>query len=642
VDFCGALASLCVHMSATDEAQRLLSALLSSTIFPLPKTLYETLGQPLVMLSKFTEYTGSTSFQYRQLSGILSNGLLPLDWLATKEFGPVWTRAVQSLSPDLVDEDALAFLDTSLSLLLAAEESNSGQLGRSGATVNAVAQAIKNTLSSVLTTLSSIVVLSMDTPTQNQRKLGTTSPAYEYISTLLRSGLPQSRLSGISSSAGTLLLLAYLVVQHERGDFAQTDSYHISLLPEYLSQVGDNFMDVSTVYNDATMFLCQIARCCGRGASSSGFEHIERLHRILETQMGDGDINNVLKSLIVDSAFAFAQQVSDRKHLDYAATLDEKFSARLIKASSDLESLSDCDEDSSGFRWEEGIGEWVTTTPALNNPKRNCVAEILSADDSYSETPFRPPPKLRFRKEKEVASSASSLQTRGPPMSPVEQEVAVDSSRSEEQLIEDGSQSDKDSSCHSSPDASSDDELLAESDSSRNLEVLSPSDASASEMEVSFIEEESVASNTSSPSLPFQAVKRTRQSIGRTSRLSTKLLRNSQDWQIFDESSVCTVSSSSSGSQQNSDRLFVDRAPRLGRRALRSSQAWQIFDESDDELSILSVSSKGDMVLQDVTNVTAISNARRTKARAGASLTQRKSVPKTVVALSDSEDELCI
>jgi hypothetical protein len=539
-----------------------------------------------------------------------------------------------------VDEDALAFLDTSLSLLLAAEESNSGQLGRSGATVNAVAQAIKNTLSSVLTTLSSIVVLSMDTPTQNQRKLGTTSPAYEYISTLLRSGLLQSRLSGISSSAGTLLLLAYLVVQHERGDFAQADSYYISLLPEYLSQVGDNFMDVSTVYNDATMFICRIARCCGRGASSSGFAHIERLHRILETQMGDGDIN-VLKSLIVDSAFAFAQQVSDRKHLDYAATLDEKFSARLIKASSDLESLSDCDEDSSGFRWEEGIGEWVTATPALSNPKRKCVAEILSADDPYCETPFRPPPKLRFRMEKEVASPASSLQTREPPMSPVEQEIAADSSRSEEQLIEDGSRSDKDSSCHSSPDASSDDELLAESDSSRNLEVLSPSDASASEMEVSFAEE-SVASNTSSPSLPFQAVKKTRQSIGRTPRLSTKLLRNSQDWQIFDESSVCTVSSSSSGSQQNSDRVFVDRAPRLGRRVLRSSQAWQIFDESDDELSILSVSSKGDRVLQDVTNVTAISNSRRTKARAGASLTQRKSVLKTVVALSDSEDELCI
>jgi hypothetical protein len=181
---------------------------------------------------------------------------------------------------------------------------------------------------------------------------------------------------------------------------------------------------------------------------------------------------------------------------------------------------------------------------------------------------------------------------------------------------------------------------LAESDSSRNLEASSPSDDSASEVEVSFAEEESVASDKSSPQLPFQVVKRTRQSIGRTPRLSRKQLWNSQDWHIFDESSVSTASSSSSGSQQNSDRLFVDRAPRLGRRALRSSQAWQIFDESDDELSILSVSSKGDRVLQDVTNVTAISNARRTKARA--SLTQWKSVPKTVVALSDSEDELCI
>jgi hypothetical protein len=454
--------------------------------------------------------------------------------------------------------------------------------------------------------------------------------------------LLQSRLSGTSSSGGTLLLLAYLVVQHERGDFAQPDSYQISLLPEYLSQVGDAFMDVSTVYNDAAMFICRIARCCGRGASSSGFEHIERLHRILETQMSGGDINNVMKSLIVDSAFAFAQQVSDRKHLDYAATLDEKFSARLIKASSDLESLSDCEEHSSGFRWEEGIGEWVTATPALNNPKRKFVPEMLSADDSSCDTPFRHPPKLRFRKEKRVASPASSPRTRDPPKSPVEQEVVVDSSRSEEQLIGDGSQSDDDSSCRSSPDASSDDELLAESNSSRNLEVSSPSDDSASEMEVSLTEEESVASNTSSPSLPFQAVKRTRQSIERTPRLSRKLLRNSQDWQIFEESSVSTVSSSSLGSQQNSDRLFVDRAPRLGRRALRSSQAWQIFDESDDELSILSVSSNGDRVLQDVTNVTAISNARRTKARARASLTQRKSVPKTVAALSDSEDELCI
>ncbi|KAH7360547.1 hypothetical protein BKA65DRAFT_392104, partial [Rhexocercosporidium sp. MPI-PUGE-AT-0058] len=352
--FCGVLIAHCINAFAIEEAQSLLSALLSSKQYPSPKTLYDTPIRPLSMLWNFTEFTSRISFQFRELSSILSNGLLPVEWLATKEFAPVWTRAIQHLTPGMIDEDAVAFLDNALSLLCSTntEPPTSAK--------NAVSEAVKNTFSSLLTTLSSIVRLSKETRQEETESPGSAA-RYGHIVAILKGCLAQSG----SSDMQNMLMLSNVIVQEELPNLADPDN---SLLDALLArmQQKDASSRASSTYTQAVHFICQVARCCGRGSASQGFEHLEQIHLMMEASASQNDRSSLVQGLIVDSAFAFAQKAPDRKHIDYASTLDTNFCARRLDVDTSLHESSegDFDDDMSGFRWEEGIGEWVTATPA--------------------------------------------------------------------------------------------------------------------------------------------------------------------------------------------------------------------------------------------------------------------------------------
>ncbi|KAL2074577.1 hypothetical protein VTL71DRAFT_8355 [Oculimacula yallundae] len=622
--FCGVLIALCINTFAVEEAQSILSALLSSRQYASPKTLYDTIDRPLLMLSSFTDFTSRTSFQFRELSNLLANGLLPVEWLATKELSPVWTRAIQHLTPGMIDEDAVTFLDNSLSLL------SSTGTDLSTLSSNAVTEAVKNTFSSLLTTLVSIVRLSW----QEQEKEDVKNPGrngYSHVMALLKGCLVQSGISDMQ----TLLLLANLSVQEETRNIAGLDESLISLLLVQLQQEGTS-SGHSSAYSQSVSFICQVARCCGRGSASPGFEHLERIHQALEMLASDKKGNSLIHGLIVDSAFAFAQKVPDRKHIDYASSMDTRFCARRLDVDTSLQGSSEEDDnDVSGFRWEEGIGEWVTATPALVT-KTKVMAPKAFADDSECDTPYRPAPKAR-RLENQPAPSLPAASS--PFSSPnFDDSVRVQSlvgSPSGSGLDISDSSGEEDSILEDAGLIESDDEL--NSNTSQDLECRSED----SKMEVSFAED-SLLSHGSSTSLASLA-SLGRPLIDRVPRLKGRLLRNN-DWEVFEDSFVSSASSTLSIDSMESTgyREFVDRAPRLGRRALRSSQAWQLFDDSDDELSILSVSSNvsgSGEALKDVTS-RGTSNARRPRQVKSAKPSKTRSMKTR--PLSDSEDELCI
>ncbi|KAH9222909.1 hypothetical protein DL95DRAFT_146053 [Leptodontidium sp. 2 PMI_412] len=626
--FCGVLIALCINSFAIEEAQCLLSALLSSKQYPSPKTLYDTPTCPLLMLRNFTEFTSRRSFQFRELSSILSNGLLPIEWLATKEFAPVWTKAIQHLTPGMIDEDAITFLDNALSLL------SSAKPGRSTSTNSAVSEAVKNTFSSLLTTLSSIVRLSKESQQEDTESIG--NPArYGHIIAILEGCLVQSG----TSDSQILLLLSNLIVRDQYPNLTDQDDSLIDLLLARLQQKGPS-SGVSSAYTQAVNFICQVARCCGRGSTSPGFEHLEQMHLLMEVLASENDGSSFIQGLIVDSAFAFAQKVPGRRHIDYAASVDAKFCARRIDVDTSLHESSEegFDDDMSGFRWEEGIGEWVTATPAAV-AKSKIIAPKAFADDSECDTPYRPPPKLR-RLESQPAPVVHVCSS--PFSSPnFDDSVGVYSlpmapSGLEHEVIEFASEDEADSILEGTGPVESDDELGSES--SQDL-VESGSEDDISKMEVSSVEDSLVSygSSTSLGSLISHGLPM----IDRAPRVNRKLLRNSQDWQMFEDSFVSNASSvvSNDSSESTGRREFVDRVPRLGRRALRSSQAWQLFDDSDDELSILSGLSHSDRALKDVTS-TGKSNTRRPRQAKPAMPPKTRSMK--AVPLSDSEDELCI
>ncbi|TVY92367.1 hypothetical protein LAWI1_G003927 [Lachnellula willkommii] len=623
VEFCGVLVTLCIHTFAAEEAEVLLSSLLSSSHFSAPKNLYDIAPRPFSMLWKFVEYTGRFAFQYQQLASLISKGVVPLGWLATKEFRPVWIGVMQRLSPGSVNSDALMFLETTLPLL--------ARSGQSSSTLDTSSFAIlKPTFSSLITTLLSIVLLSREaTESCLDERPAISDAPYEHVTSLLQSCVIQYDLSPApNDTQGALLFAANLIARQQIGKCTDSENSLIKLLQDRTGEDEDDCDVAPASYNDLVAFICSVARCCGRGASSVGFEYLKYLHLTLENLSIDSSGVDIFQGIIVDSAFAFAQQLPEQTHLDYASTLDVKFSERKVKH--ELAPVSEASDDArAGFRWEEGIGEWVMATPAGNNSKRESFARYPLKEDEC-DSPFRPPPRTRPNKTKEVSpvSKQRNLRSSNISIEPADSSDAPDYSGSVLDALH-----------FEMNAAASDDELHTSfSCNDDSSEAGSVSVGLASDVEMSFTQ----TSLSSGESLSEEETEyqHSRRSTDRAPRLCRKELRNSQDWQLFDESfsSIASSSTSDQTREVNSRRQYVDRAPRLGRRALRSSQAWQLFDESDDELSFLSVSSQSDRVLGDITNIATTKSrpVRRTRA----ATKSRKSITNWTTPLS--EDELGI
>lgn len=627
IGFVGCLVTLCMQVYAMDEAQSLFSALLFSSQFAPPRSLYERPNRRLSMLWRFTEHTGKLPFQYRELSGLFKDGFLPLEWVATKSFGPVWTELFQALSAGSENIEALFFLDTLLPLLSSAV-SNADGLGTSN---SIILEAVTNTFSSLLTTLSSIIILSREREPPNVLGLATHP---RYTSRLLNSS--KTRMEQEPWTAAVLPLLATLLT---RGTIDDKDDVHlIDFLAKKLQYERNND---SKSYNKIVQFTCSIARCCGRGALNSGFDYLQHLHGLLEA-CDKGMRTNIFKSLIVDSAFAFAEQTPDSVHLQYAAKMDSRFNVRRFEPESGSCNISDMGGQMSGFRWEEGIGEWVSASPFA--VKKSAIS-IPNQEESGCDTPYRPPPNLRRKLEKEPLPTCKSASL---PVAQVVINVAKSQMTCGDNL---GFEVEYDHFSDQNPPESGD-ELGPESSQTSSSFV---SDLSFDGAEMSFAEE-SFASSNSSLSLTSTKSVVPRRSVERAPRLSRKALVSSQDWAIFGDSSpMAILSAEPPGGTET--RQFIDKAPRLGRKALRSSQTYQIFidNESDDELSFVSATSsfqgQAEEVLLNATDTSI--NTRRLRQRvenepAPPVPKMLKSKPKPAkrriisVTASDSEDELCI
>ncbi len=639
VEFCGILVTLCLNTGAIEEAKTIISTLLLSTSFSRPRTLYDAPNRSLSILWRFTEHTGQVSFQYRTLSNLVSQGLLHVEWLATKGFGPFWTGIIQSLAPGNINQDALVFLDISLPLLSTNSQANDSRSTAVSSIV--ILEATRNTFSSLLTTLASIVILSKGSAIATFLTEARRDPkGFEHISTLLRGCLLEhKRLAETSNIEGALLLLTNLILHTEDEEFLRSG---VEQLTDQLLQKRMDPSSRSDFHNEVVMFICRVACCCGRGASSLGFEDLQYLHSLLEGFPCSEESQYFLRGLIVDSAFVFSKMVPDTEHHDYAATLDANFCTKSFNIEVSLQLIDENNENEAqhGFRWEEGIGEWVAATPALNRHESKGFEARIPADDSEQDTPYRSPFNLRRKKQAEdiecqttdrKAERNISKHSQLLEASPIASDSLIE--QQDTPTTSSGEESPK-SQFHS---PASDDELSGQSE-----DTTPASQDRNPESELSFSEGGSLILSPLTMSTGYTG-RESRHNISRAPRVSRKLFSKGQDWPIFDDSLMSTSSISESGSESVADRRrYVDRAPRLGRRTLHSNQTWQLFDESDDELSLLSTSSQDDSVLNDITKSSTTNVARTRSRRTKPLVTRSKAMTKVVLVSNDSEDELCI
>ncbi|CAG8981239.1 hypothetical protein HYALB_00003837 [Hymenoscyphus albidus] len=583
VSFCSILITLCHQNFATEEAELLLSSLLASGPFQAPKTPYDQIPRPLLLLRKFTEATGRHTFQYQELASLLSNGSLPVGWLATKDFRAFWTGVVQRISPESMDSGVLEFLEISIPLIAGTDYFGKGF-------TEPILQAIESTFSSLLTTILSILILSTETG-----EVASSNTCGSLIA-LFRGSLQQFEALYPSEDPSVMLLVANLFAEvfGNSGHGSSFIEHLVNQIREVLGGCDDN----STVCDDVAALICSMARCCGRGSASMGFEHLELLHSTLENATQDMEGTHYFQGFIFDSAMAFANQSPEPAHINYATMIEKKFGHRKMPPENQSK-LCEAANPGIGFRWEEGIGEWITATP-INSLKKYNVFNTFTLIKTTSQRESLP---LRQKRAWETFSSGSTRSNQSSAAEPFEVVESVDGG------ITDGNNSDSSS-------------ILEEESIFSEVSICSSS---------SSISRSRVCSDLSEPD---QAPSKRRR------------LRASQSRRSFDDFYTTSMSSSASSSHYarklRSGRNDSDRAPKLESRACRSSQTRQTTsDDSDDELSILSVSMS--QPESGTLGLTSCRGFRDRRSKRVQTSKRRKSIAGRRASLeAESEDELCL
>ncbi|CAD6442947.1 e7c71e75-b928-490f-aa05-6feb11f97d34 [Sclerotinia trifoliorum] len=423
--FCEILVDLCIYSGHHEEAELILSSLLSAYKFPAP---YRSFSDhvshgPLSKIRKFVEVTNRTWYEYRQISILIKNGTLPLPWVATAAFTPIWNGLMQDLLLDHARADAAMFMNTVLPCLV--EYLSSSDFSSDAD----LYKMCRSTLLTVLTTISSIILLGRgeegfgaahewrmsesmsDNEIVGRQPVAADSPLGSLTTHKIRDSNRTATISDTHSKLlkdcvrlirrntketdlqSTILLLACLVTEPNAEDISDLIIDTLCLMyeedtdDENLSAEIPSRLAHKTLYNEAVSFLSSVARCCGKGASTSGFEYLQYIHWRLKmvTAGRRSKAMTIWHGIIVDSAFAFAQATPGQKYLDYADSLDGELHAESSKRPGGAR--KEAYHEPAAFRWEEGISSWVTATPAINNSKFKIIPINFQSDEAEFESP---------------------------------------------------------------------------------------------------------------------------------------------------------------------------------------------------------------------------------------------------------------
>ncbi|ESZ97608.1 hypothetical protein SBOR_2009 [Sclerotinia borealis F-4128] len=392
--FCEILVDLCIYSDYHDEADLILSSLLSICKFPAPRSSESLFSesrahQPLLKIWNFAEKSGRTEYLYRQLSILFQNGNLPLPWVATRAFTPIWTGLMHELWLGRARVDATTLMNTILPRLVEYVSSSDSLLDAD------LFEICRRTLLSVLTVISSIILLSRDAveSTLKQESKHTTTISENY-SMLLRDCVRTIKRGAKEVDLQcTILLLACLVTEpnaNDTSDFITNSLYRLyaeEIVDPGTGRLSQPFQRTLFAHNEAVKFISSVARCCGKGASTSGFEYLQHVHgKLKQVNTGRGlKARTVLRGIVVDSAFAFAQVTPGQKYLDYADSLDDELHAESSRRPDSAN--SEAHHESRDFRWEEGISSWVPVTPASNTSKSKSIPTSSERDELELESP---------------------------------------------------------------------------------------------------------------------------------------------------------------------------------------------------------------------------------------------------------------
>ncbi|KAI1265126.1 hypothetical protein F5Y18DRAFT_59003 [Xylariaceae sp. FL1019] len=369
-DFSELLIDLCIQSGAASEAEDLIDAM-ASREYPQPASVDNKLAgmpnfQPLLYLNSFIPDTGTCpSFVFRQYRALLSKGHLPQDWLVTSNLERLWSLATRELATAQADADAVGFIIESICLLCSRTRIHTGS-AQSVKLEQDMSQASQRVCASALGIIVSMSLLGeMDLQSQRSSKTNVSnimipSRRLRYILSACISNLEAHQRRPNGRRLDCLYFASFLATTQTQGQKVQTRITHTIEQLSSGRSVSASFHESRTWchFDAIAWLLASISRSVSRGTSESSHHYLEFIFKRL---LSLGPVSHALDRLKAKSAFLIAQETNNVRDLIYAESLN------LDVSSSDISTKDRVNVSAlfSGYRWEETIGEWVTSSPVL-------------------------------------------------------------------------------------------------------------------------------------------------------------------------------------------------------------------------------------------------------------------------------------
>ena len=401
-----ALMLLCLEQGACEEAATIVEAMVA-IMKPLPKpetssSLLFSFRTSITLQTMHAMWilTKCSRFEYAQLAQLFDSNVIPFDWICTPDMVDCWTRAIISATQGKPEApEACLLLRTVMAKasvragLPSSEHVHQLRLRtqqhrrRSDRFENEIAdkliqitsrpapdigeeetssEEISSVLSNLLTVLCAISLLE----SSRASVLTHIGQEAQQMSDLRVHDYGQRHVCDIDHDQLSLSLMASVLATHD------SDHQCLQFFTQSLLETTPKFPVM------AGLFFCNVAECYGRVALKDPFKQLQDLirslgHKAAGHLIQDDSCRTILNAVYINAAFKVAERSDQPKHFEGALALEQRLPGRKGEYAfrTPGKTPAHCRQESrSGFRWEEGICEWVAQSPE--------VAQKLQQEDN--------------------------------------------------------------------------------------------------------------------------------------------------------------------------------------------------------------------------------------------------------------------
>lgn len=370
VPFACLLGRLCAHFGRTEEASKLIlsaSGTMQATR-PADDEAVEGVGsQALRVTVETVARTTTSGGMLGCLTNLMQEQRMSPSWFVSQGFKQSWLKGLELVTAGNGGPSAIDFLSTSMQVLSRKGNEGSSWRGKQDQTLASIASTVV------------AAALAMETRYGEGRvsKKGRGHRRLLYVlerSVRLARGHTRRR----AHDSGTTILLLARQLALAGGVDPGLEGFKRQAEEELGRLTTADNAHAQTEYDHAVRLACSVAQCRRRTQGVAGPDAVAEVCAMLASITSRGWSGQALRS---DVAFMVAQKTKDLRDLAHAESLA---AAAEAQAEAEAEAEDATTTVFSGWRWEEGISEWVLSSDIRADASKVGCSGVRSATRSAS------------------------------------------------------------------------------------------------------------------------------------------------------------------------------------------------------------------------------------------------------------------